>query len=250
MKIKKIYPFLFLFFLFSSLNAQTSSFDQWLSTSFKYDLTKKFELKVEIGHRRADFYSDRLYGDLVLKYEFNDLVQLGIGWRHAGETDPLDVDDLSDRFNLDFSGKLKKNDFSFKYRIRYQRKFTNWQTEQFGYIPNEKFRTRIMFGYDLHKNIDLDAGIETFQSISHVEPIFTDKVRYIVGFDYRINKRQDIGVHFIRQQEVQVANPHTSNIVAIDYSIDIKNTIKKYKKKIKKRKKKKAKAEAKKELNL
>ena len=220
----------------TSTFAQTKSSDLWLSSAFKYEILKDLDVKVEIGHRRENFYSSRLYGDFIVKYNLNKYSKIGIGWRHAGEGDPLDVDELTDRFHAELSGKIKYNDFNLNYRVRYQRKYGNWQTDEKGHLANQSVRTRLVVSYKLNKDWTFDAGLESFIDISYEEPMYVDKLRFIAGAEYRINKSQDIAIHYIRQQEIQVANPHISDIIAIDYSIDIKRLVKKAKKKNKKKK--------------
>ena len=226
-----------LIWLCSNAVAQTSSTDLWMSNTFKYDLSKKMEAKIEFGHRRENFYASRLYVDFVGKYSFNKYAKLALGWRHATEGDLFENSELTNRFHLDFAGKLKANDFHLAYRVRYQRKYTEMYTSENGLLPNESVRTRLLLGYKLNKDWSFDAGCESFLQITSEEPNYIDRFRYIATVNYRINKSQDIALSYILQQEVQVATPHTASIISIDYAIDVKRVVKKIKKKRKKRRK-------------
>lgn len=215
--------------------SQTRSFDIWFSSAFKYEMIKNLDLQVELGHRRTDFYSDRLYGDLILKYKLSDYTKIGVGWRHAGEGNTFDLEELTDRFNIDLSGKLKQKDFGLNYRIRYQKKYSDWFTDEEGVIAKRTIRTRFLFDYKLNKDWVFDVGMESFLLVSRQEPMYISKLRFISGFEYRINKSEKIALHYIRQQEVQVANPRTSHVIALDYTLDVKKMFKKMKKRKKKR---------------
>ena len=227
-----------LFWFCGNAVAQTYSTDLWLSNSFKYDLSKKVEAKIEFGHRRENFYASRIYIDFVGKYSFNKYAKIALGWRHATEGDLFENSELTNRFHLDFTGKLKAKDFSLAYRVRYQRKYTEMYTSENGLLPNESVRTRLLLGYKLNKEWSFDAGFESFLQLTSEEPNYIDRLRYIATVNYRINKSQDIALSYILQQEVQVGNPHTASIISIDYAIDLKRVVKKFKKKRKKRRKK------------
>lgn len=219
------------FWLRSSAVAQTSSTDLWMSNSYKYVFTKKIEGKIEFGHRRENFYASRVYVDFVGKYTFNKYAKIALGWRHAVEGDLFEESELTNRFHLDYTGKIKTNDFSLVYRTRYQRKSTEMYTSENGLLPNKSFRTRLIFGYKLNKDWSFDLGCESFLQITPEEPNYIDRLRYITSINYRINKSQDISLSYILQNEIQVENPHTASIISIDYTIDLKRVIKKRRKK-------------------
>ncbi len=240
MKIKSIFLFSLFgltFLLPTDVISQTESTDAWLSTTLGYEILDDLDIKIELGHRRENFYSSRLYSDLVLKYKLNDFAKIGMAWRHSAEPDPFDVEDLSNRFNVDFSGKVKRNDIGLNYRLRYQTKYNNWTVSEDGTTPTQTVRTRLLLEYKLNKDWQFDAGSEAFIRLSYNEPYYLNKVRYIAGFEYRINKSQVIALHYILQKEVQEANPHTSHIISVDYSVDVKRVLKKLKKKRKKKRK-------------
>lgn len=228
-----------LFWFSTSAIAQTASNDLWMSSTFNYDLNKKLEAKIEFGHRRENFYASRIYIDFVGKYSFNKYAKVAIGWRHASEGQADVLDELTNRFHLDFTGKIKANDFSLSYRARYQRKYTEMYTSENGLLPNESLRARLLVGYKLNKDWTFDAGCESFLQITPEEPNYIDRLRYIATVNYRINKAQDIALSYIIQQEIQVANPHTASIVSVDYSVNVNRVVKKVKKKLKKRRKQK-----------
>ena len=95
--------------------SQTNSNNIWISTAFKYQAFKDFNVKVEFGHRRQGFQPSRLYGDLIFKYKLNRYAKLGIGWRHAAENETYDQYELSERFHAEITGKLKVQKLDLQY---------------------------------------------------------------------------------------------------------------------------------------
>ncbi len=68
-------------------------------------------------------------------------------------------------------------------------------------------------------------GAEVYYQISDARETEFNKTwtkkRYRFGLDYRINKRNDIGVYFLLQRGIDVDYPNEMNVIGVSYSVDL-----------------------------
>ncbi len=217
----KVFTILTLYFISLSIYSQEIGNSGWLSFIAKKKLSKNITLKTELGYRESTINDKTRYLDFAIKYKINKHLKLSGGYRYGLDKENFDYFETAHRFNIDLSTKhsiIKK--LKFNYRLRLQKRYSNPFTSEFGYLSNNNFRNRVLLKYKQNKKLYFVGGAELFMKQNYSTSPFFNKMRGIVGTDYRINKKQTISLSYIYQQEIQVANPKTQNILSLEYHLD------------------------------
>ncbi len=223
--------------LLCGLNAQsqTRSFDVWTSVSTGSEVYENLSLSIEEGVRFSDFAPSLWYQDLTAKYAFNDYFKMAATWRYGGRGNLFDVNAIDNRFQIDASGKYEIIDnVKLGLRARYQKRYRDMFVSENGLLSADYLRLRPAVAVKVTKDFSVDVGFETYLQTNNVEGNFMDKYRVYVGMDHDLGDYHEIGVSYILQQEVQVANPHTRHIVSAAYSFKLDKYLKKRKEPVKK----------------
>lgn len=201
------------------LYSQTTGNSGWISIATKKKLTKKIALKAELGFRESTINDKSRYFDVALKYKLNKLFKLSGAYRHGIDKENFEYFNNAHRFNIDLSSKhsiVKK--LKFNYRLRLQKKYTNPFTSSKGYLPNNNIRNRFLFKYKQSKKLYFVFGTELFAKQNYKTNLYFNKSRGILGLEQRLNKKQNLGLSYIYQKELQVTSPINQHILSIEYS--------------------------------
>ncbi|MCT4579918.1 MAG: DUF2490 domain-containing protein [Flavobacteriales bacterium] len=220
MNVKIITIFTLCFLSLSNFGQEIGS-SGWFSVIAKKKLSKNTTLKTELGFRESTINDKTRYLDLALKYKINKHLKLSGGYRYGLDKENFDYFETGHRFNIDLSTKysiIKK--LKFNYRFRFQKRYSNPFTSDLGHLPNNNFRNRLSLRYKQNKKLYFVGGTELFIKQNYSTTPFFNKIRGLAGADYKINKKQTISISYIYQQEIQVTNPKTQNILSLEYYLD------------------------------
>jgi len=129
---------------------------------------------------------------------------------------------------LNLSLQLIKNEYAkVNYRIRLQKDLLRFDAEQF----DQKFywRNKLTVNFKTGK-VRPYIGAEIFYNGSNNAKEF-DQLRILVGFEYKVKKRQEIKFGYVYREDFNVNNPGQNNIFQLYWNFEVKDLKKKKKKK-------------------
>ena len=204
--------------------SQQSDFQCWPQLQVGYNLSDKFKLSLEEEVRLRENVSKikKELTDLGLTYRVNKNLRFSLKYRL--ELSYKNPDQKTWRSGLygDIQLRHKMQRFQADYRLRFQ----SPKIESFSEVSslNQWLTNRHKAGlqYDI-KGIPLAPGIEAeiFIPIGRQQPLIIDEYRLWVGLSYALNNKNEIGIKYGIQQEVNVADPLRAYILSISYSLDI-----------------------------
>lgn len=207
-----------------SQTEDTKDLESWNSVNLEYKLNKKWSFDFEAQLRLKEDISeiDEYFGEFNTTYSLSKNFKLGTGFRYIRENDNVgNVQGYENhfRYHLDALYKHKINDFSIKYRLRYQNK-NELGVDDYN-NQHVRFKTAIEYKF---KNWKLDPkfSAEIFNHFEKGEKNGFDKYRLTLGTDYKIKKAGTIGIFYRIEKELNVAIPETTNIIGLKYSYTIK----------------------------
>ena len=212
-----------------SQSEDVKDLESWTSISLKYKLNKKWSFELEEQLRLDENISEigEYFTQLNAEYSISKNFDIGGGLRYIRENDNkgnIQGYENHFRFNLDASYKHKINNFSIKYRLRYQNKNELGVSTDDGDYANQNMRFKTSVGYDI-KNWKLDPkfSAEIFNHFEEGEDNGFSKYRLTLGTDYKIKHFGKIGLFYRMEKELNVELPETTNIIGLKYTYTLKN---------------------------
>ena len=207
----------------------TNDLESWNSVNLKYKLNKKWTFDAEVQLRLKDEISEisEYLGELNAQYSVSKAFKLGAGFRYTRENDNVGkVQGYENhfRFHVDATYKHKINDFSIKYRLRYQNKNELGLSTSEGDFANQHIRFKTSFDYNF-KNWKLDPifSAEIFNHFEEGEENGFDKYRLTLGTEYKFKNVGTLGLFYRIEKELNETIPETTNIIGLKYSYTFKN---------------------------
>jgi len=232
---KLILTFLTIFIVntvFSQTN--TNDFSTWFSAELNYKLDKKWTFSVQEQLRLKENASttDSYFTQLGAAYKLTKGLVVGVGYRYIKLNDNQGAtqgyNDFG-RLQFDLSYGHKLNDFSLRYRVRYQTK------NQLGIPDNANNQTRFKtsIGYNIKGwKLDPKFSAEIFNRMgaTNTSKNGFKKYRLTLGTSYSMKNAGKFGVFYRIEKDINATIPATNNILGLKYSYTIKNKKKKKRK--------------------
>jgi len=203
--------------------------EAWASVGLKYKLNKKwtFGLQEQLRLKEDASVVDSYFTQLDASYSLTNHFALGGGLRYISSNDNQgDVQGYDNhfRFQLDATYKHKINDFSFKYRLRYQNKNELGVSTDEGDYANQHLRFKTAIGYNIKGwKLDPKLSAEIYNHFEKGKDSGFDKFRLTLGTDYDLKSFGEIGLFYRMEKELNVDYPKTANIIGLKYIYTIKN---------------------------
>ncbi len=219
-----------LFFFDKSYSKGVSYSDagMWNTFSIEKKLNKKFSLSLEEEIRFKENFSqlNLFYTNLGINYKINKKFKFSIIYRNTQKVNFERGWDIKHRIMFDLTYKQKiKNNFYLQLRERIQLENKNIYSSEDGKDIESFSRTKIELGYNIKWN--LKAYLSEEMRFQLFDPRNTEsnyslhRFRQAVGFDYKIDFRNTIGIYYLVQLERAVYRPNNLYIVGLEYSIDL-----------------------------
>lgn len=215
---------LFTIYLFVSSLAfsQLQDVGVWTGLKVSQKIDKKARIAFSQGFRFDDNVSNlaNMYSQIKGGYNITDFLKLSMAYRWAQKKAWRDDLKIENRYQFDLRYKYKKKDLAIKNRVRFQSKYANYRTSEYGYISKTVIRNETVIEYRVTKKITPYASVELFQPVnSDFNTI--NKLRYQVGSSFDITKNISGELFFLLQKEVNRTTPLTSYITGISLSYDL-----------------------------
>ncbi len=216
--IRFLYLFFFFLITFSSW-AQQEDFQSRLGVGVSGDIDHAlgWNFKVEQRWKSNAIRYDRTLLQGALSYEPFSFLSIGAGYRASFIRKYEEGVLYKHRLQTDVELKRKVERLKFTYRSRLQYGFDDFQSFESLASSTLVWRHRIGLKYSpFGLPIRPSVSAEIFQNFSNDEGPKVDGVRYIAGVDYLLSQDFSIGLSYLINKEINVADPLTDYILSVE----------------------------------
>lgn len=206
------------------LTAQEQDFGGWYSLNISHKPLKWLEvgitpeLRMFNNHSQVDTWL--VEGDVSVK--LHKYFQVGGLYRFAvDKTDP-EQDERINRYAFFAKASYRIKPFDISYRSQIQEQYGNYNSSAKGHIATDVWRNKLTIKFSKKKyDFEPYASAEYFATLAPVWKEGQAKLRLAGGVDYEINKMFSASLGYLRQTEMNVANPTTANILTTALKIKL-----------------------------
>ncbi len=207
-----------LVFAFINLFSQNKDFETWTGITIKKQVSSNLELKLREELRLFENSSqiNTVFTDFGGEYKISKNLSAGLFYRYIRKSNyPNFIN--QHKFYGSIEYKKNINQLTLAYKIKFQTKYSEIYSSYDGLIPANTLRNKISIDYKIkNKKIKPKIFVEVFYPLQYLNYNFF-KIRTGGGFKYKLNKYNSIDLFFFTDKEINIKNPHTSNILALSY---------------------------------
>ena len=198
--------------------AQINDARLWLTMGAEKKITRKLYTEGKVSLRINENYSEvgAYYGDLGIGYKLLKGLKVEGHYRYSGKSKLDGSFHKRHRYYVDVIYKLKtKTPLFSTFRIRYQKQYTDVNRSESGMNPANTLRGEVILGYRI-KKYEPFVCTELYYLMDNSGKYF-NRIRFKIGTDYEINKRNSFTIFCMIQQELNASNPVRAYIVGLGY---------------------------------
>jgi hypothetical protein len=223
--IRQFYWCIFFLVLSKSVYGQQKDFRTWCTIEVEGELFNLIDFSVAPEVRFWDNSSrfDGLLTEADLSVPIiKKYLRIGLNYRYQADfEDKLNIEQTN-RFGIYGELSQKLRGFKFTYRAYYLREYTDMYTSEKGPIPLAQHRHKLTLRYKNKQwKISPYVSAEMFYTLSPAWNADREKLRISTGIRYALTKKIDLGVGYKYQQEYYENNPLTSNILSVEFNIEL-----------------------------
>ncbi len=145
----------------------------------------------------------------------------GIAYRFIQKRQLDDSYELRHRYHLELSYRYKFNrSLSISLRERFQNQYKDVNRMADGITKEYALRSKLGLKYTPFKKLSFDGSCEVYYQLNNPEGNEIDNLRYSLGTEYKLSKKQSIELYYLIDQELHVNDPWTSYIVGLGYTFE------------------------------
>jgi hypothetical protein len=189
-------------------------------------LGKKFaiELEEELRFNQNISRFDLLHSSLGASYRPIQPLKFALTYRFTSKHTLKEEYSFRHRLALDVFFRYEVSDFRFIYRNRIQSELKNYLTSTLGKNPAWQWRNKFTLKYSF-KDISPYFGAEFYYQITDARNPILDrswfKHKIFAGIDYKLNKRNELGIFILAQRGVDYDDPRDLNVLGLKYSLTL-----------------------------
>lgn len=220
MRNKLIVCILSLMGICSSGFAQVNDAGQWTTLTLERKFTQSYAMYLTQELRFNQNISELgvFFTELGAEYKINNLIKISAAYRFVNSRRLDGTYNGHSRYYTDITIKKKFKPVILIYRLRYQSQLLNFVEQSQKTIPTTNIRNKFIVKLDLHKSYTPYIAAELFYQLNDNIRKEFDRVRYYVGFDYEINKKNEVGLYYLLQKEFNVVNPNSDYVIGLTYT--------------------------------
>ena len=188
-------------------------FGTWtkINSDFKINKKTSFTNKTELRILDNSSQISQFYTQFSLNKKLNKKLSTSFAWRLRLLNKEYSFL-LANRLHNDLNFKHKISDLSFYLRLRTQINFSPNSS-------NELYeRTRLKLKYKINKKIAFYVYQELYFLLSPSDKYFYDKTRFGTGIQFKINKKTDLEIKYLKINDINVENPSSLNVLGLKIS--------------------------------
>jgi hypothetical protein len=221
---KKSHITILLFFIFYGLTAQdvkvVRDFEVWSEVELETTIAGKWDLKIQEELRLKTDASElnNFFTQFGLNYHINKNFSLEGSYRIIKNQNKEKLLENFCRYDLALVYKARYDDFSIKYRAKYQKRIEGSNPFR-NKMPYEiKLRHKLQLNYDGLKSFTPYISSEIFQTqVIDVFPEY-DLFRLKAGINYKIKKIGSFKLSYGIEKELNNPQPFTHYILGMNYA--------------------------------
>jgi len=219
--IKRCYFIICAAAISGSVASQTSDAELWTGAGISKNITKKVSLNFEEQVRINENISSvkNFFSEIGLAFRLNKYLKFSGNYRFKNVQRLDGTYRITNRFHGDIRIRYKAKPIIALYRARIQ-----METGQRNNGPRTDYydRNKLTLKLDLDKKFSPYVSSEVYLNITGKQ---FDKVRYTLGFDLDLNKRNEVSIFYRIQREFNVNNPKYSYIIGLSYFYKLKGRL-------------------------
>lgn len=228
-KTNKLSVFYSILFIIIGANVGYSQdLGAWTSIGLEYKPTKKLSLTLEEEIRLKDNIStvDEYFTEIGAEYELLKHFSMGVGARYIKQNDTegkIQGYEEHFRFQVDAAYKHKVNEFSMKYRLRYQNKNELGIGTSEGDEAKQNIRFKTSIDYNIKGwKLDPEMSFELFNQFGENEKSELNKYRLSVGTSYDMKDYGKINLYYQYEKELNETDPVSQHVIGLKYKYTFK----------------------------
>lgn len=199
----------------------------WSTFTLQHEIKKKFILTIDQEFRLRENYSrmNLLYTNIGIAYKSKNW-KFEPSYRFINKFDLDGSISFRHRIMFDLIYKKKFGNFSISERARYQAEVKNVYSSDRAFLPEQYLRMRTMLDYNINDDYTVYYSCELRYQIDvpNSDVVFNKtwhRIRNVLGVDYKINKKNSVGVYYLVQNEFNISPPENIYITGIQYSVKL-----------------------------
>jgi hypothetical protein len=224
--MNRIKPIILLCFLLGftvQANAQTQDAGLWLGFKLEKKLHNWAGLSLSQELRFNENISElgTAFTELSYSTGWHSNFNGGIAYRFIQKRQVDDSYEIRHRYFLELSYRYKFNRaFSLTLRERFQNQYKDINRMSDGITKEYSLRSKMSLKYNPIKKLTLDASCEVFYQLNNPDGNEIDNLRYGLGAEYKLTKKQSIEAFYLIDQEIHVNDPWTSYVMGLGYTFE------------------------------
>lgn len=210
--------------LFKTVNAQTNDAGLWSG----FNLEKKLHSWITVSLSEELRFNENItelgtaFTELYASTGWHSNFNGGIAYRFIQKRQLDDTYSTRHRYHFDLSYRYKfSRAISLSLRERFQNQYKDVNRMSDGVTKEYSLRSKMNFKYSPVKKLSFDASFEIFYQLNNPEGNEIDNLRYGIGLEYKLNKKQSIEVSYLKDKEIHVNDPWTSYIIGLGYKFEL-----------------------------
>jgi len=211
-------------FVYNQQTKVTKDILLWSGIGIKKEITKKIDLTVEKEirlHKNITLIEEQ-FTETKLSYKLPFNFELGAGIRWIIENSSNDNIKRKYRYDFNLLYEYELHKFDLEYRFKIQNKNEDFFKFDVPYKNTLSYRNRIEVKYNSKIfNSKPYISSELFLRDDEYEKTYFNKIRFIFGAKYYINKNNSVNIYYQIERELNSILPYTYYCLGINYKIKI-----------------------------
>ena len=204
----------------NSVLSQTKDFQYWSDVKLEAEILKNISVEIEEEIRLTENISkiEDYFTDVGISYNFWDNFTIAGYYRFVrrNERDGRISNIHRYYFDLKYEKKIKRYELSI--RTRYQSRYKNINSDDFGFKPQNHNRNKLGLAYDIYRSpLKPQVWFEVYYQLNNPEGNVIDKIRFAPEVGYRINNHIRINLYYLIEKEYNVNNPQINYILGTGF---------------------------------
>lgn len=202
-------------------SAQTRDAGLWLGIKLEKKIHNWAELSLSEEIRFNENFHElgTAFTEMAWSSGWHSGFNAGIAYRFIQKRLLDDSYELRHRYHLELSYRYKFNrSLSLTLRERFQNQYKDVNRMADEITKEYALRSKLSLKYTPFKKISFDGSLEVYYQLNNPAGNEIDNLRYSVGTEYKLSKKQSLELYYLIDQELHVKDPWTSYILGLGYT--------------------------------
>lgn len=207
-----------------SLTARNTDFRSRLGVNLSADLTQDLGLGVSFEQRFSNHLTliDKALAEPELYYKLNKNFRIGGTWRISYDRSYKGYYSVKHRYTGYLRYRFLIDDFDCRIKTALQYGVDDLTSSIYSTDNNLIHRNSFDIKYKwFGKPFTPGLGFELYTHLNHPQGTIVNQLRAKAGVTYKINKKSDLELYYLFDNEFNIAYPTSSHILGLSYSFGL-----------------------------